>query len=329
MEDLKEAICQRIWSDQRLDYSTSQVIVCCGGKHAIYNAAMALFQAGDEVIVVSPYWVSYPDILALTGATPVFLPTTEEGQFKVTAEQVRAAITPRTRAMILNSPCNPTGVIYLRHELEGIAEVILESGILVISDEIYEKLVYEDIPLASIASLRQDVKERTLIINGVSKTYAMTGWRIGYALGPESIISAMAKIQGQSTSNTTAMAQKAAVAALTGPQDCVHQMVREFDRRRRFMVYRLNEMDGISCFEPRGAFYVFPRVDALFGRKAGEKIINSPSDLAGYLLREARVAIVPGEPFGSDCHVRLSFATSMEAIEEGLNRIEEALNKLA
>lgn len=329
IEELKEAICQRVQADHGLSYDPSQVIVSCGAKHAIYNAAMALLQHGDEVLLPAPYWVSYPDIIALTGAIPVILPTTEEEGFKVTPEQILKAVTPRTRTLILNSPCNPTGAIYLKHELEQIASVIEESEILVISDEIYDKLVYEDHRLISMAAVQEGCQQRTLMINGMSKTYAMTGWRIGYALGPEALIAAMTKIQGQSTSNPPSMAQKATIEALKGPQDCVSQMVQEFDRRRRFMVNRLNEMEGISCFDPGGAFYAFPRVDAYFGRRSGEKVINSPSDLADYLLREARVAVVPGEPFGSDRHVRLSFAVSMESIQEGLDRIEDALGKLA
>jgi aspartate aminotransferase len=325
---LKDAICQRIYTDYGLEYGRAQVIVSCGAKHVIYNAAMALFGPGDEVLVPSPYWVSYPDILALTGAKAVIIPTTEEGSFKVTSDQIRKAMTPRTRALILNSPCNPTGAVYLSHEIEEIAHVVQDTGILVISDDIYNRLVYHDIRLSSLASVGPKLKEQTLVVNGVSKTYAMTGWRIGYALGPEELIASMTKIQGQSTSNPTAVAQKAAIEAITGPQACVAQMVREFDRRRRFMVYRLNEMDGISCYDPGGAFYVFPRVDAYFGRKTGDRTVESASDLAEYLLQESKVVIVPGEPFGSQRHLRLSFAVSMEEIEEGLNRIEAGLEKL-
>jgi aspartate aminotransferase len=288
------------------------VIVCCGAKQALYNAAVALFQQGDEVLIPAPYWVSYPEILALVDAVPVFLPTGEEQGFKVRARQLQEAITPRTRALILNSPSNPTGAVYLRHELEEIAQVVREAGIFVISDEIYDKLVYGEVRPIPLAALGEDLSGRTLLVNGVSKTYAMTGWRIGYALGPEDLISAMEKVQGQSTSNPTSMAQKAAVAALDGPQECVEEMVREFDRRRRFMVSRLNQMDGISCYEPQGAFYVFPRVDAYFGRRGGGKVIRGSADMAEYLLTEAGVAVVAGEPFGSDAHIRLSFALSME-----------------
>jgi aspartate aminotransferase len=327
-EELKQAICQRVFEDQEVRYNPSQVVVSCGAKHVIYNAAMALFQAGDEVLIPAPYWVSYPEIVALTGAAPVILPTTEAAGFKVTPEQIREAITPRTRALILNSPSNPTGAVYLRQDLEGIARVIEESDLLVISDEIYDKLIYDDFRVSSIASVSAALQERTLMINGVSKAYAMTGWRIGYALGPDSLIAAMAKIQGQSTSNPTSVAQRAATEALGGPQECVAEMVREFDERRRYMVHRLNGMEGISCFDPGGAFYTFPRVDAYFDRRAGETCIDSPSDVTAYLLEEAAVAVVPGEPFGSDRHVRLSFAVSMEEIQAGLDRMEDALKKL-
>ncbi|MGQ9652482.1 MAG: pyridoxal phosphate-dependent aminotransferase [Thermodesulfobacteriota bacterium] len=329
VEELKDAIIRRAKLDYGLDYSRAQVMVCCGAKHALYNAAVALFQEGDEVLIPGPFWVSYPDILALADAIPVILPTGEAEGFKVSARQLREAITPRTRALILNSPSNPTGTIYLREELEEIAQVVRETGIFVISDDIYDKLVYNGIKTSPLACLGQDLLGQTLLINGVSKTYAMTGWRIGYAMGPQDLISAMDKVQGQSTSNPTSIAQKAALAALNGPQECVAEMVREFDKRRRFMVSRLNRMEGVSCYEPQGAFYVFPRVDSYFGRRAGEKIINGAADISEYLLAEAKVAVVAGEPFGSDAHIRLSFALSMGEIEEGLDRMERALLELA
>jgi aspartate aminotransferase len=328
IEELRQAVCRRCREDYDLNYDPSQVIVCCGAKHAVYNAAMVLFQPGDEVLIPGPYWVSYPDILILTGAVPVVLPTTEETHFKVTPEQIQAAATPKTRAILLNSPNNPTGALYLRPELEAIGRVLQEHDLLVIADDIYDKIVYNDIRSTSIASIWPGLQERTLLINGVSKAYAMTGWRIGYAVGPEPLIAAMMKIQGQSTSAPAAMAQKAAAEALSGPQDCVRGMVEEFDRRRRFVVYRLNEMEGVSCFEPGGAFYAFPRIDSYFGRRWGEKTIGTAADLATFLLEEAQVALVPGEPFGSERHIRLSFACSMDDIEEGLNRIEVALAKL-
>lgn len=328
-EELKDAIRARVREDLGLEYRRSQVIVSCGAKHVVYNAVMALFQEGDEVLIPSPYWVSYPEILAMAGATPVILPTREEDGFKLRPEVLRRSITPRTKGLILNSPSNPTGAVYTQAEMEDLARIVLDAGFVVISDEIYDKLLYGGIKAGHMAAVSQEMMDRTLLVNGVSKTYAMTGWRIGFALGPEDLISAMDTVQGQSTSNPTSIAQKAAVAALRGPQDCVTEMVREFDRRRRFMVERLNRMKGVSCLEPLGAFYAFPNVSAHLGKKIGEREILTPSDLAAYLLEEARVAVVAGEPFGSDQHIRLSFALSIEEIEKGLDRIEEALEKLA
>lgn len=328
-EELKDAIRARVREDLGLEYRRSQVIVSCGAKHVVYNAVMALFQEGDEVLIPSPYWVSYPEILAMAGATPVILPTREEDGFKLRPEVLRRSITPRTKGLILNSPSNPTGAVYTQAEMEDLARIVLDAGFVVISDEIYDKLLYGGIKAGHMAAVSQEMMDRTLLVNGVSKTYAMTGWRIGFALGPEDLILAMDTVQGQSTSNPTSIAQKAAVAALRGPQDCVTEMVREFDRRRRFMVERLNRMKGVSCLEPLGAFYAFPNVSAHLGKKIGEREILTPSDLAAYLLEEARVAVVAGEPFGSDQHIRLSFALSIEEIEKGLDRIEEALEKLA
>ncbi len=256
------------------------------------------------------------------------LPTTEQEGFKVSGAQVREALTPRTRAILFNSPSNPTGAVYTQREMEELAEVVLEADILVISDDIYDKLVYTGGRPAHMAALSPEIRARTLLVNGVSKSYAMTGWRIGYGLGPEALIKAMDTVQGQSTSNPTSVAQKAAVAALTGPQGCVEAMAQEFDRRRRTMVPRLNGMDGVSCFDPQGAFYTFPRVESFLGRRAGDRVVGSPAELADYLLTEARVAVVAGEPFGSSHHIRLSFALSMGEIESGLNRIEQALGKL-
>ncbi len=328
-EELKDAIRDRVWQDLGLRYERSQVIVCCGAKHAVYNAVMALFQEGDEVLIPSPYWVSYPEILAMAGATAVIVPTREEHGFKVRPEELRRAITPRSRGLILNSPSNPTGSVYTQEEMEALGRVILEEGLLVISDDIYDKLLYTDSEPGHIVKVSRELADSTILVNGVSKTYAMTGWRIGYALGPQELISAMDTVQGQSTSNPTSIAQKAAVAALRGQQDCVVEMVQEFDRRRRYMVDRLNSMEGVSCLEPFGAFYVFPNISDHLGKSYRGREVRTPSDMASYLLEEARVAVVAGEPFGSDCHIRLSFALSMEEIKKGLDRIQEALGNLS
>lgn len=328
IDELKDAIIERAREDLGVSYERSQVIVSCGAKHAVYNAAMALFEEGDEVLVPSPYWVSYPEILSVVGATPVVVSTEEANGFKITAEALQRFVTPRTKAIILNSPCNPTGSVYTQEELDRLAEVILRQDLLVISDDIYAKLVYGNVRPGHILKSDPELAFRTIVINGVSKTYAMTGWRIGYAMGPREIISAMDIIQGQSTSNPTSIAQRAAVAALRGPQDFVAEMVREFDRRRLLMLNKLNSMGGIFCLEPQGAFYMFPNIKEFLGKKFNGRDLESPSDLATYLLEEAKVAVVPGEPFGSDTHIRLSFALAMEEIEDGLGRIEEALRAL-
>jgi len=328
-EELKDAVRERVREDLGLSYERSQVIVSCGAKHAVYNAVMALFQEGDEVLVPCPFWVSYPEILAMAGATPVLVAAREEDCFKIRPEALKKAITSRTKGMILNSPSNPTGAVYTQDEIQALAQVILEEELLVISDDIYDKLVYGGMSPGHILKAGPELVHRTLLVNGVSKTYAMTGWRIGYALGPKELISAMDTVQGQSTSNPTSIAQKAALAALRGPQGCVAEMVQEFDRRRRYMVDRLNSMEGVSCLEPLGAFYVFPNIAAHLGKSYRGREVRTPSDMASYLLEESRVAVVAGEPFGSDCHIRLSFALSMEEIKKGLDRIQEALENLS
>lgn len=328
-EELKDAVRERVREELGLSYELSQVIVSCGAKHAVYNAVMALFQEGDEVLVPSPFWVSYPEILAMAGATAVTVDAQEQDDFKIRPEAIRQALTSRTKGIILNSPCNPTGAVYTQDEMEALAEVILEEELFVISDDIYDKLVYGGVSPGHIAKVGPEMAQRTLLVNGVSKTYAMTGWRIGYALGPKELISAMDTVQGQSTSNPTSIAQKAALAALRGPQECVAEMVREFDKRRRYMVDRLNAMAGVSCLESFGAFYVFPNIAAHLGKGYKGRELRTPSDMAGYLLEEARVAVVAGEPFGSDRHIRLSFALSMEEIQKGLDRMQEALANLS
>ena len=328
IDELKDAIIAKFQNDNGILYDRSQILVSCGGKHAIYNLAQALFEPNDEVIIPAPFWVSYPPIVELAGATPVILETSERDGFKVSPERLRGAITSRTKAFILNSPCNPTGAAYEREELEGLAEVILQEGIFVISDEIYEKIVFDGFRFTSIASLSSDVKNRTVIVHGTSKTYAMTGWRIGFTAGPADLIKAMTNIQSQSTSNPTSIAQKAATRALTGPQEPVAVMVDVFHDRRNLIVDRLNAIKGVSCLKPQGAFYVFPDFAQFFGRSwDGKKLIGS-LDLADYFLTTSHVAMVPGVSFGCEGHMRLSFATSTENIERGLDRIEEGLDRL-
>jgi aspartate aminotransferase len=328
IDELKDAILHKFQRDNGLTYKRSQILVSCGGKHSFYNLAQALFDRGDEVIVPAPYWVSYPPMVALAEATPVILETREQKGFKMTPEDLKKAITPRTKALIVNSPSNPTGGAYTKKELEKIAEIALSHGIFVISDEIYEKIIYDGFEFVSIASLGEEIKKRTLIVHGVAKTYSMTGWRIGYTAGPEEIVSAMTNIQSQSTSNPNSIAQKATIEALMGPQDEVRKMVSAFAQRRDTIVDRLNRIEGVTCFKPPGAFYVFPNFSSYYGRSYQGKKMAGSTGLADFLLDVAKVAVVPGIEFGADTFERFSFATSMENIREGLDRIEGALKKL-
>jgi aspartate aminotransferase len=328
IDELRGAIADKLQAEQGLRYDKSQILVSCGAKHSLYNVAEALLEAGDELIIPVPFWVSYQDQTLLNDATPVLLPTEEEDGYHIHPEALEAKVTARTKAIIVNSPCNPTGATYDRTTLEGIAAVALRHDLVIISDEIYEKVLYDGLRHVSIASLGPEVAARTVVINGVSKAYAMTGWRIGYAAGPKDLLTAMANIQSQSTSNPCSISQKAAVAALREGARFTESMVAEFDRRRRVIVERLNGIPGISCRMPTGAFYAFPNVSRTLTRRWNKQPLGSAATLANYLLKEAQVAVVPGEPFGSSQHIRLSYATSMEAIERGLTRIEAALSKL-
>ena len=326
--ELKDAIIQKFKRDNNLTYDRSQVFASAGAKLILFNLAQALFETGDEVIVPAPYWVSYTDIVLLMDATPVVIPTSEQQGFKMSVQQLKSAITPRTRAIILNSPCNPTGATYTAEELKALLEVLLPKKILIIADDIYEKFVYDGTVFTSIASLGKEVQDQTVVVNGVSKTYSMTGWRIGYAAGPAEIMAAMDKIQTQNVSNPVSFCQKAAVEALVGPQDSVQKMIAEFDQRRKYIVQRLNAMPGITCSLPQGAFYVFPNVTQLFGKKWGDRKLSNSSDVSDFILEEAKVAVVAGMAFGNDNYIRFSYATSRENIEKGMDRIQEALKKL-
>ncbi len=329
IDELKLAVVKKLETEQGLRYDKSQILISCGAKHTLYNIAEALFEQGDEVIIPSPFWVSYPDQILLNDATPVLLDTKEADGYVVRRRDLEAKITPRTKAIIINSPCNPTGATYNRECLQEIADIAARHDLVIISDEIYEKIIYDGVSHISIATLGPEIAARTVIVNGVSKAYAMTGWRIGYAAGPQALIAAMANIQSQSTSNPTSISQKAAVAALRDGAPFTQHMLKEFDRRRRFMVGRLNTMPGVTCSMPTGAFYAFPNVSGLFNRAHAAGKIHAAADLATYLLQEAKVAVVPGEPFGSTSHIRLSYATNMDAITRGLDRMEAALAKLA
>jgi aspartate aminotransferase len=326
--ELKEAIIAKMQRENGLTYSMQEVTSNCGGKHTLYNAFHALFEAGDEVLIPAPYWVSYSDMVILTGATPKLLSTTEQTGFKITAAQLQAAITPQSKALLLNSPSNPTGAAYTEAELKQLVDVVEKSNLFVISDDVYEKFLYDSPRCPHILTLKPHLRDRVLIVNSVSKTYAMTGWRLGYAAGPKELISAIETLQSQSTSNPTSITQAAAVVALTGTQEPVGVMAKEFAKRRNYVVDRLRAMPGITCTLPEGAFYVFPRVSAYFGAKWQDKKIASAMDLSLYLLQEAKVALVAGEGFGSPDHVRISYATSMKNLEQGLNQIETGLKRL-
>ena len=327
-DELKDAVIAKLQRDNQLTYRRSEIVISCGAKHSLFNVAQVLFEEGDEVLIPSPYWVSYTDIVYLTGAKPVVIKTNIGEGFKLQPSQLEAAITPRTRAIIINSPSNPAGVCYSRSELEELAAVILRKGIMIISDDIYEKIIYDNQPFFTLPSLNDELKRNSIVINGVSKSYSMTGWRIGYAAGSEEIVSAMTKFQSQNTSNPTSIAQKAAVEALNGPQEGVGMMAREFQKRRDLIVERLTAIPGVTCLNPRGAFYVFPNVGFYYGRSFGDKVIRNSAEMATYLLDEANVALVPGGDFGHDDHIRISYATSMDQIEKGVERIRLALMKL-
>jgi aspartate aminotransferase len=327
-DDLKEAVRAKLQKENGLTYEKNQIIVSCGAKHSLYNIAQVLYERGDEVIIPAPYWVSYPDQVILNDATPVIIKTKEENRFLLTPDLLERAITPRSKVLILNSPSNPTGSAFDAKTIEGIAEIALRHRLIVISDEIYEKILYDGKKHVSIASLGQEILDRTIVVNGVSKSFSMTGWRIGYAAGPKEIIGAMTTVQSQSTSNPTSISQKAAVAALEGGEAFTRKMVEEFDRRRRYSVERLNRMKGITCQSPDGAFYLFPNIFGLLGRSKGNLTLKGSGDVANYLLQEAHVSTVAGDAFGSDRHLRISYAVPMETLEKGMDRIEEAVGRL-
>lgn len=327
--ELKEAIVQRLAADDGLEYTPDQVIVNCGGKQTLYLAGATVISPGDEVIVPAPYWVSSSEQPKLVGGNTVIVQTRDADGLKLTAQRFREAITPKTRMVVLNTPSNPSGVVYTRQELEAVAEVAVDYGIYILSDEIYDKLVYDGAEHVSVAVLGDQVKELSIVVKGVSKSYAMTGWRVGYAAGPSEVIGGMVKAQMQMLSHTSSISQRAAVTALTGPQDCVEEMRLEYDSRRKRIVEGLNGIDGVTCPMPQGAFYAYPDISGCFGRvrpQGGQ--IEDGTGLCDYLLDEARVACVPGIGFGTQTHMRVSYATSMETIVEAVDRIGQALDKL-
>jgi aspartate aminotransferase len=329
--ELRAAVCAKLKRDNGLDYASDEILVSCGAKHTLYNLATALLNPGDELLVPSPFWVSYPEQARLLGAVPVAVETREATGFDLDPDRLRAAVTPRTKLIVLNSPNNPTGAVFSRDALEAVAGLAVERGLWVASDECYESLTFEGRHV-SIASLGPEIKARTVVVNTCSKAYAMTGWRIGYAAGPRALIRAMTDVQSQVTSNPASVAQWAAVEALSGPQDEVAKMAGEFDRRRRLIIGGLNALPGVSCVMPKGAFYAFANVSGLFGRTwtrgDARTTLKSSLDVTSFLLEAARVAVVPGLDFGSDAHVRFSYATSDALISEGLSRMKAAIATL-
>jgi aspartate aminotransferase len=315
--ELKQAVCDKLSRDNGLTYKPFQILITNGAKHALYNLFQALLDPGEEVIIPTPYWVSYPEMVVLAEGVPVHIEGKEENEFKVTPEQIQAAVTSKTRAFVLNSPSNPTGSIYSREELEGIADVCLKNNLLIISDEIYEKLIYEG-DHVSIASLSKEVYENTVVINGMSKPYSMTGWRIGYAAGNEALIKAMTNLSSHSTSNPTTFAQYGALAALRGSEESLQMMKAEFNKRRKAIVELMNDIDGIGCVAPKGAFYLFANIGEAI-KKGGYKDVDQWSE---DLLEKEYVAVIPGSGFGAPNHIRISYATSLEQLQEGAARIK-------
>ena len=332
--ELKEAVVKKFKRDNNLEYQLSEVIINCGGKHSFYNLIQVIIDDGDEVIIPSPYWVSYPDMVLLAGGKPVFIETDISTGFKIKPQQLEQKITSKTKAVVINSPSNPTGAAYTRHELEELARVLEDKDLIIISDDIYETIVYDGFKFFNIANISEKIKEKTIVLNGVSKTYAMTGWRIGYAAGNSDIIKKMDILQGQSTSNPTTISQWAAVEALSGDQSVLDHMLVAFDRRRNFVVDGLNNIPGLKCYKPEGAFYAFPDCSEVYKLKGWSKVSEKYKDnyksssLCAYLMEEARTAVVPGIAFGNDNYFRISFATSDEKLKEGLKRIKEAIEKL-
>lgn len=326
--ELKNAIVAKFERDQKLSYTPKDILVSCGAKHSLFQIFQALINPGDQVLLPTPAWVSYPDQIYLNGGEPVFVPCREEEGFRLNPEALEAAITPRSRILILNSPNNPTGAVITQKALEGIGEIVLKHGLMVISDEIYEKIVYDDHRSTSIATLDPRLKDSTIIVNGVSKTYSMTGWRIGYAAGPRDIIQAMDSIQSQTTSNPTSISQKAAAFALSSGDKFFEPMLSAYGKRRESVVESLNQVHGISCKKPDGAFYAFPNISGLLGKSyRGHPLLNV-YELAEFFLDVARVTIVPGAPFGNDHHMRMSFAASLSVLQAGVERIREAVSRL-
>ena len=324
---LRKAICNRLKLDCNLDYDYTQIVVASGAKHCVYVTFRALLNPGDEVIVPAPYWVSYSEMIKMAGGVPILVVAGEDQGFKATGDQIKAAITEKTKCVIINNPSNPTGALYSKQELQEIADICVENDLYIISDEIYYQLIYDNAEFVSIASLGKDVYDHTIIINGVSKSYAMTGWRIGYVAASKEIAKVMSNYLSHSTGAPSTISQWASIEALNGPQEGIEAMRQEFEKRRNYMVKRMNEIPGVSCKMPEGAYYVMMNISKLLGKTIGGASINSADDFAMAFLDQGLVAVVPSTGFGIDNFVRWSYATSMENIEEGLNRLEKFLNQ--
>ncbi len=326
--ELRAAIARKLERDNNAIYQPEEIVVTVGAKQALYSIFQILLDPGDEVIVPAPYWVSYVDLPALAHGTPIVCPLDEENGFDLDPDGIERCLSPATRAVIVNSPSNPTGAVYSRGAVEAVMELAIKHGLLVITDEIYEKIVYGGAEALCPAGLGNDAWEHTLVVNGFSKAYAMTGWRLGFVAGPRAVIDAIGKFQTQGTNNPTSFVQKAAVVAMDSPDEVFAPMVEEFRKRRDYMVGEFNKMDGVSCFVPQGAFYAFPNVGGLFGRSSSSGPIESSAQLCEYLLEEGKIAVVPGSAFGAEGFVRFSYATSMENIRDGMERMADAISKL-
>lgn len=325
---LREAICKKFKDDNGLEYNPSQIVVSTGAKQSLANTFLAILNSGDEVIVSTPYWVSYPELIKLADGKPVFVEGDEKSNYKFTKENLEKAVTAKTKAIVLNTPNNPTGTIYNKEELEVIADFAKKYNIIIISDEMYEKLIYDNENHISIASLSKDAYERTIVINGLSKSYAMTGWRIGYCATSEKIAKLMISIQSHVTSNVCSITQYAALEALSGPQDEITKMINEFEKRRNYMINRIESIDNLSIVKPKGAFYIMINIENCLGKEINGKILNDSMEFCASLLENEKLAVIPGKAFGLNNYIRVSYATSMEAIKEGLNRIESFIKKL-
>ncbi len=326
--ELKDAIARKMQRDYGLQYSSDEIIASTGGKQVLYNIMQAILDPGDEVIIPVPYWVSYPALVELAGGVPQYLMCSADNGFALDMDGLRSMITPKTRAIILNSPSNPTGAAYSRDDLQEVTKLALQHGFYIISDDIYDEIRFDGVAPENAASVNPECRDRVLVVNGVSKTYAMTGWRIGYLAGPAAVVKATSKIQSQSTSNPNSIAQKAAAAALSGPQDCIDVMKKAFRERKEYITGRLRAIEGVKCVDPAGAFYAFPDMSAFYGKKHQGGTVSDSLSLADYLLESASIACVPGIAFGDDRFIRFSYATDMAVIREGMDRLEEALGNL-